>query len=135
MITKKDYFDVVYFPGVLYHLSDPIVALRTLYNALKIGGAIFVETFCHYAPNDAGHPMIYYAGERIFDLSNNHGYNYFLPNVKALERMLETVGFDEIQAPTDQEVTPNQHRCLTVARKLTQYEMCEAGLSRTDLWL
>ena len=42
-------------------------------------------------------------------------------------------GFDEIQVPTDEEVNPGQHRYLTVARKQTQYEMCEAGLSRTDL--
>ena len=89
----------------MYHLSDPIVALRTLYNALKIGGTIFIETYCHYAPSDVQMPMIYYAGERIDDNPKKvHGYNYFLPNVKALEMMLQTVGFDEIQVPTDEEV-------------------------------
>ena len=35
VITKKDYFDVVYFPGVLYHLSDPIVAIANLVQCIE----------------------------------------------------------------------------------------------------
>lgn len=39
-----DRFDMVYFPGVVYHLSDPVLALRTLFNSLKIGGVILIES-------------------------------------------------------------------------------------------
>jgi len=35
-----DQFDIVYFPGVIYHLSDPVVALRILFNALRPKGVI-----------------------------------------------------------------------------------------------
>ena len=37
-------FDIVYFPGVLYHLSDPLLALRILYNRLKIGKGLQQNT-------------------------------------------------------------------------------------------
>ena len=33
-----DRFDIVYFPGVIYHLSDPLLALRILFNSRKGGG-------------------------------------------------------------------------------------------------
>ena len=37
--TKEFYsnFDIVYFPGVIYHLSDPVLAFRILFNSLRIG--------------------------------------------------------------------------------------------------
>jgi len=37
-------FDIVYFPGVVYHLSDPLIALRILFNSLRVGGMILVES-------------------------------------------------------------------------------------------
>ena len=42
-VTEKKY-DVAYFPGVIYHLSDPVLGLRRLYNGLSDGGACLVET-------------------------------------------------------------------------------------------
>ena len=30
--------------GVIYHVTDPVLSLRILFNALKDGGRIFVET-------------------------------------------------------------------------------------------
>jgi SAM-dependent methyltransferase len=39
-----DRFDLAYVPGVIYHLSDPVVALRVLFNSLRIGGTILIES-------------------------------------------------------------------------------------------
>jgi len=39
-----DRFDIGYFPGVIYHLSDPLVALRILFNSLNPGGTVLVES-------------------------------------------------------------------------------------------
>jgi SAM-dependent methyltransferase len=36
-------FDRVYMPGVVYHLSDPVLGLRRLYNRLVDGGDILVD--------------------------------------------------------------------------------------------
>ena len=43
----RERFDTVYFPGVIYHLSDPLLALRILFNALRVGGDILVEIGRH----------------------------------------------------------------------------------------
>lgn len=40
----RDRFDAVYFPGVLYHLSGPVLGLRILYNMLRDGGEILLAT-------------------------------------------------------------------------------------------
>ena len=40
-IEKSDF---VILAGVLYHVSDPVVALRRCFDLLKVGGRIFVET-------------------------------------------------------------------------------------------
>jgi 2-polyprenyl-3-methyl-5-hydroxy-6-metoxy-1,4-benzoquinol methylase len=37
-------FDIVHYAGVLYHVSDPLLSLRLLYNVLKPGGIILIET-------------------------------------------------------------------------------------------
>src|SRR5687767_371393 len=39
-----DRFDVVCFPGVIYHVSGPVLALRILFNTLRPGGIILVES-------------------------------------------------------------------------------------------
>ena len=43
-IKFQNEFDIAFFPGVIYHLSDPVVALRRIFNSLKVGGIVLVET-------------------------------------------------------------------------------------------
>src|SRR5262249_30968066 len=76
-----DRFDLVHFPGVIYHLSDPVPALRILLNALKVGGVILVETsginhdepLCRF---DGG--LVYFGGVR--EQRNRGGWNWFVPS-------------------------------------------------------
>ncbi|HEX9659117.1 MAG TPA: DUF1698 domain-containing protein, partial [Rhodothermales bacterium] len=53
----QDRFDLVLFAGVLYHVTDPIVALRITFNCLRDGGQCLVETTGHVASG----PLISYA--------------------------------------------------------------------------
>lgn len=86
--NPESFFDYVIFPGVLYHLSDPIVALRILFNALKDGGTLFIETAYRGRDfHDDLQPIYYWGPQRP-------GYNWFLPSPEALDRMLVDVGFD-----------------------------------------
>jgi len=41
----QDAFDFVLFAGVLYHVTDPILALRITFNCLKDGGKCLLETY------------------------------------------------------------------------------------------
>lgn len=42
--TDFGLFDVVIFPGVLYHLRYPFWALKTIRDVLKVGGNLIIET-------------------------------------------------------------------------------------------
>ena len=121
-----DRFEVVYFPGVIYHLSDPLIGLRILFNSLKVGGIILVESaginhdmpYCRFDGSN-----IHLSGSK--EELNRGGWNWFMPSPSALARLLREAGFEEIDtrwhAPTE--------RVFGFARKRSQVGICKAGLS------
>lgn len=119
-------FDIVYFPGVIYHLSDPLLALRILFNSTKIGGVILIESaginteepFCKFEGS-----LVSHSGTR--QRMNRGGWNWFLPSPSALYRMMKEAGFDEIQTIWDN----GTNRVYGFGRKLSQVGVCKAGLS------
>ena len=111
----QEVFDIVYFPGVLYHLSDPVMALRILYNRLKIGGIIIIETMV---------PIPF--AELDYDRITGKGNNYFTCGPKVLGEWLEDVGFTSI-------VAGRLRRTEAIARKEKRVSMKQAGLARRDL--
>ena len=123
-----DRFDIIYFPGVIYHLSDPLIALRILYNTCKVGGIILVES----AGIDSPESVCLYEGSYVFhsgrkeDL-NRGGWNWFLPSPLALSRMLKDAGFEEIQTVF------HQKRVYGFAKKTAQAGITRAGLSVPDI--
>lgn len=119
-------FDIIYFPGVLYHLSDPLIALRILYNSCRLGGTILVESACI----NHEEPFCLFEGSYIYgsgkeETLNRSGWNWFLPSPSALHRMLKEAGFDEIQA----RYHTGTGRAYAYARKTSQIGICKAGLS------
>lgn len=121
-----DQFDIAYFPGVIYHLSDPLLALRIIFNSLKVGGFILVESagvnvedpYCRFDGS-----LIYSSGHR--GSLNRSGWNWFVPSPSALHRMMKEAGFDDIRMQWHQEA----NRIYGFGRKLSQVGMCKAGLS------
>ena len=81
-----DTFDYILFCGVIYHLSDPVLGLRTLYNCLKKGGTLLIESEGVLTKD----PVCYYEG--VFK-----GWNWFIPSPEALKRMMYDVGYDEVK--------------------------------------
>jgi SAM-dependent methyltransferase len=125
-----DRFDVVYFPGVIYHLSDPLLALRILFNALKIGGLLLVES----AGIDAAEPICRFDGSLLAtdgsrERLNRGGWNWFMPSAPALARMMKEAGFDEIRSLWH----PSLGRVYGYGKKLAQTPICKAGLSVPDI--
>jgi SAM-dependent methyltransferase len=121
-----DRFDVVYFPGVIYHLSDPLVALRILFNSLKPGGFILVES----AGINTEEPLCRFDGSLIYNVGtrerlNRGGWNWFLPSPSALYRMMREAGFDDIQTQWHDAT----NRLYGYGRKVSQVGICKAGLS------
>lgn len=121
-----DQFDIVYFPGVIYHLSDPLLALRILFNSLKVGGFILVESaginreepFCKFEGS-----LIYKSGTK--ERLNRGGWNWFIPSPSALYRMMKEAGFDEIQTQWHN----GTNRVYGYGRKVSKVSICKAGLS------
>jgi len=121
-----DRFDIVYFPGVIYHLSDPVLALRILFNALKRDGFILVES----AGLVGDQPICEFRGSFAHtsgtaEAKNRGGWNWFIPTAMALDRMLREAGFEEVQSCYATDVK----RVYGFARKLRQNPICRAGLS------
>ena len=122
-----DQFDVVYFPGVLYHLSDPLVALRILYNTCKIGGFTFVETA--YLKDDGNTSRCEFRGgtwKKANSQKRQGGWNWFIPNRVALFRMMEEAGFENIKSGSG---TLLKGRIHAYGEKNRQNSITKAGLS------
>ena len=119
-------FDIVYFPGVIYHLSDPLVALRILFNSLETGGFMLVESMginseepvCRFDGS-----LIYHSGTK--ERLNRGGWNWFIPSPSALYRMMREAGFEEVQTAWHEGTT----RVYGYGRKLSSVGICKAGLS------
>jgi len=82
-------FDTLFCLGVLYHRSDPIGSLKSLYKALNKNGELILDTF-----------MI--DGEEDISLTPKSRYSkipniYFIPTVNALKNWCIRAGFKEIE--------------------------------------
>jgi len=105
-ITQKNYgtFDIVLFLGLLYHLPDPIRALKIVRQVCK--GTMYIETQgrnnAFLLPNgklstlDKISPILTDISIMQFypknTLNNDHS-NYWAPNMTCLVNMLEETGF------------------------------------------
>ncbi|MGD2063829.1 MAG: methyltransferase domain-containing protein [Nitrospirota bacterium] len=76
-------FDVVYLSGVVYHLTDPLLALRLCFAYLKPGGRVIVET----KASAMSGPYCEYAG------TSEKGWNWYAPTMETLGRWLVDAGF------------------------------------------
>ncbi len=119
-------FDFVLFAGVLYHVTDLIIALRILFNCLKDGGKILLETATVLSNN----AILVYKGPTETtrgskkDL-NRGGWNWFVPSPVALEKMMEDVGFVDIKTRI------LRGRCFTIGLRKNHVDMMRSGLSTT----
>ena len=118
-------FDLVHFPGVIYHLSDPVLALRILYNATKLGGVILVES----AGIDTPEPYCRFWGNKTVQKDEHSGWAWFWPSPSALSRMMKEAGFGEVNTLWH----ARAGRVYGYGRKVAQVGICKAGLSVTDI--
>jgi hypothetical protein len=107
-------------------LSDPLLALRILFNSLKPGGFILVES----AGINRAEPICRFDGSLIHtsgtrERLDRSGWNWFLPSPSALQRMMREAGFDEIQTFWHE----GSERVYGFGKKLSQVGICKAGLS------
>ena len=120
-----DRFDIVLYFGVLYHVSDPILSLRIIFNCLKDGGICLLETM---AAEKTGSYCEYLGANETLntpkDGKNRGGWNWFVPSLEALSRMMTDVGFAVRKATFH-----HGYRALALGVRDKHVEMLRAGLS------
>lgn len=80
-------FDVVIFTGVLYHVQDPLEALKRLRSRMR--EMAIMETLIDESLGVGKPMMIYYENDEI----GGDPTNWWGPNTPCLEAMLRTAGF------------------------------------------
>ena len=95
-------FDLLFCLGVLYHRSDPISTLKSLYRGLNEGGELILDTF-----------MI--DGEEEICLTPMKRYSkipniYFIPTINALKNWCYRAGFKDIEVIATKKTEQNEQR-------------------------
>jgi len=82
-------FDTLFCLGVLYHRSDPVAMLKSLFKGLNKGGELILDTFMI----DGEEEMCLTPKERYSKIPNI----YFVPTVPALINWCHRAGFDSVE--------------------------------------
>ncbi len=85
----EEKFDTIFCLGVLYHRSDPVAMLKSLYRGLEKQGEVILDTF-------------YIDGEDAIALCPESSYSkipniYFVPTINALKNWCLRAGFNEFE--------------------------------------
>lgn len=123
-------FDRVYMPGVVYHLSDPVLGLRRLYNRLGEGGDILVESagieddrsICRFKGN-----RTHFGGTK--EEQSRGGWAWFWPSAACLADWLYEAGFEEVRTYW----SPVTGRVFGHGVRRGFREITRAGLSVRDI--
>lgn len=118
-VAQLGQFDVVLFLGILYHLEEPLTAVRRVAEFLAPGGFLGIETEAVEIPGAPDAAFFeFFPGNEL----NNDASNWWAPNEKAIEGLVTAAGLQDFkvgQGPPQLSAL----RCLQakVGRKRTRY--------------
>ncbi len=84
-----DCFDVLFLMGIIYHRASPIDVLRDIYQALRPGGTLLLES--QAIPGEA--PIALFPDKTYAKVPGT----YFIPTGHCLHLWMEKAGFDEVE--------------------------------------
>ena len=85
----ENFFDVVFFMGIIYHRRNPVQTLMDINKSMKKGGTVILEV----SGIDGDEPYCLFPEDRYMKA---RGY-WFLPTWKAMENMLKKTNFTDIE--------------------------------------
>lgn len=106
-------FDVVLHFGTLYHLQNPLRALKTSFLNLRAGGYLALETQVYDHPDDAN--ICYF-----MHMQNNDPTNFWALSTHVLETALHLLGYSDVSVVKRNilpDLTEHMSRILLVAHK------------------
>jgi len=95
-------FDTLFCLGVLYHRSDPVGMLKSLYKGLNKDGELILDTFMI----DGAEEIVLTPKERYSKIPNI----YFIPTVNALKNWCYRAGFAEVEVLEIKKTDLNEQR-------------------------
>ncbi|RLA78492.1 MAG: tRNA 5-methoxyuridine(34)/uridine 5-oxyacetic acid(34) synthase CmoB [Epsilonproteobacteria bacterium] len=95
-------FDTLFCLGVLYHRSDPVAMLKSLFKGLNSGGELILDTFMI----DGEDEMCLTPKDRYSKIPNI----YFVPTVNALKNWCYRAGFGTVEVLEIMKTEPNEQR-------------------------
>ena len=116
-------YDIIYMSGVIYHVTDPLLAIRICFAYLKEGGKLIIETKASYS-NDS---ISTYSG------TAEKGWNWFSPSLSAMQRWFLDAGFPAESIYVHMRPIG---RLLGAATKVNSSKLpSRSGFSRPGSWL
>ena len=97
-------FDVVLFLGVLYHLQNPLEALKRVASVTQGVAVIETQAMAVHGLEDRALCQFFESNELNHDVSN-----WWAPNRKALEGMCRAAGFTRVQTIVRHRSSPKDH--------------------------
>ena len=95
-------FDTLFCLGVLYHRSDPVAMLKSLFKGLNKGGELILDTFMI----DGEDEMCLTPRDRYSKIPNI----YFVPTISALKNWCYRAGFERVEVLETMKTEPNEQR-------------------------
>ena len=95
-------FDTLFCLGVLYHRSDPVAMLKSLFKGLNKGGELILDTFMI----DGEEEMCLTPRDRYSKIPNI----YFVPTVSALKNWCLRAGFESVEVLESMKTDLNEQR-------------------------
>ncbi len=95
-------FDTLFCLGVLYHRSDPVAMLKSLFKGLNKGGELILDTFMI----DGEGEMCLTPRDRYSKIPNI----YFVPTVSALKNWCYRAGFETVEVLETMKTESNEQR-------------------------
>jgi len=95
-------FDTLFCLGVLYHRSDPVAMLKSLFKGLNKGGELILDTFMI----DGEEEVCLTPKERYSKIPNI----YFIPTVNALKNWCHRAGFADVEVLEIKKTDLNEQR-------------------------
>ncbi|MBV8140137.1 MAG: DUF1698 domain-containing protein [Deltaproteobacteria bacterium] len=109
-------FDVVLFLGMLYHMEEPLRAMRRLVSVVAPGGLAVLETEAMEIPGapDAAYCEFFPDAEL-----NNDASNWWSPNAKAIEGLGYAAGFKRVDLLSGPPLLPPLRELRSRVRRIS----------------
>jgi SAM-dependent methyltransferase len=103
--SRPDTFDLILHLGTLYHLPDPVLALKNAAKNLKSGGRIYIESAVYHGEDENACRFIHgFGGDKT---------NYWALSPSVIRAILEDNGLSEVTQIKDIKIKPYEGTGMT----------------------